>query len=234
MSRHEHRTVVKRIHPHAWRWRLLFITLVLSACVAGGVWWGLQFAAPSAVVDDGRAALRDQINQLLQQAEADRQAMGELRLNLADQAAEIDELQDMVAFYRGVLAPEQSEAAVVLRAPTLESLGDNRQWRLRLVVHRGEGNDRLYRGELALRIVGSNGAQPQILEAPMLDSGEETGVFPLRFRYLQQVQVVISLPEAFVPETIESVVTLVEPVRETVQRSDLWGDLAEAGPAAQP
>ena len=68
----------------------------------------------------------------------------------------------------------------------------------------------------------------------MLDSGEETGVFPLRFRYLQQVQVVISLPEAFVPETIESVVTLVEPVRETVQRSDLWGDLAEADPAAQP
>ena len=47
----------------------------------------------------------------------------------------------------------------------------------------------------------------------------------------QQVQVVISLPEAFVPETIESVVTLVEPARQTIRRSDVWGDLEISSPA---
>ena len=44
----------------------------------------------------------------------------------------------------------------------------------------------------------------------------------------------ISLPEAFVPETIESVVTLTGPVRKTVQRSDRWQDLVSTSLALQP
>jgi hypothetical protein len=66
---------------------------------------------------------------------------------------------------------------------------------------------------------------PEVRLIDEVDSESVSGVFPLRFRYLQQVQVVISLPEAFVPETIESVVTLVEPARQTIRRSDAWGDL---------
>ena len=66
------------------------------------------------------------------------------------------------------------------------------------------------------------------LEAGAVDSDTQTGVFPLRFRYLQKIQAVISLPDAFVPETIESVVTLTQPVKDTVRRSDPWDSLAAA------
>ena len=231
MSRHQHRTVVKRVHPHAWRWRLLALLSTLSVCVAAGVWWGMQLALVSPPVEDQQAALKDQIAQLLLQAEADKQTVNELRNDLADQAAEFVALEDMLAFYRGVLAPEESDALAVLRRPSLLATADDRVWQMRFVVHRGGEGEAVYRGKLALQITGQGVGTPAVRQFDEVDSESASGVFPIRFRYLQQVQVVISLPEAFVPETIESVVTLVEPARQTIRRSDVWGDLEISSPA---
>lgn len=234
MSRHQHRTVVKRVHPHAWRWRVLSLLLAMSACGAAGLWWGLNRAAPPPVLDDRGALLNDQISQLLLQAEADQQTLNELRNHLTHQAADIAALEDMLAFYRGVLAPEEGANPVVLRDPELVFSGQARRWRFTMVIHRGEGGESVYRGQLDLRIRGQGPGEPTLLSVNKVDSTAESSVFPLRFRYLQQIQVVISLPEAFVPETIESVVTLTGPVRKTVQRSDRWQDLVSTSLALQP
>ena len=234
MSRHQHRTVVKRVHPHAWRWRLLALMSTLSVCVAAGLWWGLRLAAPLPVTDDREAALRDQINQLQLQSDADRQTLAELQRDLSEQAADITALEDMLAFYRGVLAPEDAETPVVLRRPELVYLPDSVGWHVTVVVHRGEGGDKLYRGQLSLEIIGQGPVEAVLIRADEVDSTMTSGVFPLRFRYLQQVQAVVSLPEAFEPETIESVVTLTEPVSRTVRRSDPWQDLVDASVSSQP
>ena len=234
MSRHQYRTVVKRVHPHAWRWRVLSLLLTMSVCGAAGVWWGLNRAATPAVLDDQGALLQDQISQLLLQAEADEQTLNELRNHLTDQAADIAALEDMLAFYRGVLAPEEGDTPVVLRDPELAFTGEARRWRLTMVIHRGEGGDSVYRGQLGLHIRGQGPGEPTLVSVSKVDSTAESSVFPLRFRYLQQIQVVISLPEAFVPETIESVVTLTGPVRITVQRSDRWQDLVRTSLTLQP
>lgn len=234
MSRHQYRTVVKRVHPHAGRWRALSWLLALSACGAAGVWWGLNMTAPPAVLDDRRALLTDQISQLLLQAEADQQTLNELRDHLTDQAADIAALEDMLAFYRGVLAPEEGDTPVVLRDPELVFTGQARRWQFTMVIHRGEAGESVYRGQLGLRIRGQGPGEPTFVSVSEVDSADESSVFPLRFRYLQQLQVVISLPEGFVPETIESVVTLTGPVRKTAQRSDRWQDLVSSSLALQP
>ena len=233
MSRHQHRTVVKRVHPHAWRWRLLATVVVISACVATGVWWGQRLTGTPAPLTDQSAALRDQISQLQLQAEADQQTLSELRDDLRQQAADIAALEDMLAFYRAVLAPEEADAPVVIRPPELVKLGDASRWRLSMVVHRSEEGDAVYRGQLSVVVRGEGLGEPVLSALGEVDSATTSGVFPLRFRYLQELQVVISLPEAFLPETIESVVTLTGPVRRTLRRSDRWQDLVNSGHGAQ-
>ena len=230
MSRHQHRTVVKRVHPHAWRWRLLAASVLLSGCVAAGVWWGQHLAGAPALLADQNAALQDQINQLHLQAEVDQQTLNELRDNLRQRAADIAALGDMLAFYRSVLAPEEADVPVVIRPPELIKLGDDSRWRLSMLVHRGEEGDAVYRGELSVVVRGDGPGEPILSVLGMVDSTTTSGVFPLRFRYLQEFQVVISLPEAFLPEAIESVVTLTGPVRRTLRRSDRWQDLVNIGP----
>ena len=233
MSRHQHRTVVKRIHPHAWRWRLLAVTVLLSSCVAAGVWWGQRLTGASVPLTDQSAALRDQITQLQLQAEADEQTLNELRDDLRQQAADIAKLEDMLAFYRAVLAPEEADTPVVIRSPELVKLSYASRWRLSVVVHRSEEGDAVYRGQLSVVVRGEGPGEPVLSTFGEVDSATTSGVFPLRFRYLQELQAVISLPEAFLPETIEAVVTLNGPVRRTLRRSDRWQDLVNSGPGSQ-
>ena len=233
MSRHQHRTVVKRIHPHAWRWRLLGAIVLLSSCFAAGAWWGQRLASGPAPLTDQSTALRDQISQLQLQAVADQQTLNELRDDLRQQAADIGALEDMLAFYRAVLAPEEVDVPAVIRPPELVKLDDTSRWRLSVVIHRSEEGDAVYGGQLSVIVRGEGPGEPVLSTFGEVDSATTSGVLPLRFRYLQELQVVISLPEAFLPETIESVVTLTGPVRRTLRRSDRWQDLVNSGHGAQ-
>ena len=233
MKHQHHRTIVKREHPHAGRRRLLMLFSVITVVGAIGFWAGQRGVMPAPLTDDGTVALRDQMTQLRQQSEADQQTLNELREFMADQAAELVELRQTLVFYRDVVAPEEGETAVILRQPSMQILAEPRQWQVDTVVHRGEGKDRQYRGELRLTVAGKQDGVPHKLELAAVDSDIKTGVFPLRFRYLQKIQAVISLPDAFVPETIESVATLTQPVKETVRRSDPWSSLAVAERAPQ-
>jgi hypothetical protein len=182
---------------------------------------------------DQSTVLRDQISQLQLQAEADQQTLNELRDDLRQQAADIGALEDMLAFYRAVLAPEEANVPAVIRPPELVKLGDASRWRLSVVIHRSEEGDAVYRGQLSVIVRGEGSGEPVLSTLGDVDSATTSGVFPLRFRYLQELQVVISLPEAFLPETIESVVTLTGPVRRTLRRSDRWQDLVNSGHGAQ-
>ena len=233
MKHQNHRTIVKREHPNAGRRRLLTLFSVITVVGAIGFWAGQRGVVPAPVLNDGTIGLRDQINQLMLQSEADQQTLDELREHLADQAAELVELRQTLVFYRDVVAPEKGDTAIILRQPSLQRLAEPRQWQLHTVVHRGEGKDQQYRGELRLTVEGKQQGVSHTLEPLAVDSDTQTSVFPLRFRYLQNIQAVISLPEAFVPETIESVVTLSKPVKDTVRRSDPWDSLAAAEHAAQ-
>jgi len=230
MNRHQHRTVVKRVHPHAWRWRLLAAGVLLGGCVAAGVWWGQHVAGAPALLADQNAALQDRINQLHLQAEVDQQTLNELRDDLRQRAADVAALGDMLAFYRSVLAPEDADVPVVIRPPELVKMGDDSRWRLSMLVHRGEEGEAVYRGQLRVVVRGDGLGEPIFSIPSAVDSATVSGVLPLRFRYLQEFQVVISLPEAFLPEAIESVVTLTRPVRRTLRRSDRWQDLVNGGP----
>ena len=232
MKHQHHRTIVKREHPHAGRRRLLMLLAVITVVGAIGFLAGQRGVMPAPLRDDGTVALRDQITQLRLQSEVDQQTLNELRELMADQAAELVELRQTLMLYRDVVAPEEGETAIILRQPSVQISVKPRQWQLDTVVHRGEGKDRQYRGELRLTVAGKQDGVPRKLELSAVDSGTQTSVFPLRFRYLQKVQAVISLPDAFVPETIESVVTLTQPVAETVRRSDPWNSPVAAEHAA--
>jgi hypothetical protein len=212
---------------------LLITMLVLGISVSAGIWWGQRVSGAPAPLTDQSVALRDQISQLQLQAETDQQTLNELRDDLRQQAADIAALEDMLAFYRAVLAPEEADAPVVIRPPELVKLGDASRWRLSMVVHRSEEGDAIYRGQLSVIVRGEGPGEPVLSTLVEVDSATTYGVSPIRFRYLQELQVVISLPEAFLPETIESVVTLTGPVRRTLRRSDRWQDLVNSGHGAQ-
>ena len=224
MKKHQERTMVVRVHPHAWRWRAGAAAGALSFTLLLGYWWGASSDSEMPFFDSPEEKLRDQVTQLLVERDTDQQTLRDLRASLSDQAAELNEMRDMLALYRGVMVPDDSEGLVVLRPPSVEYDAINHSLRLGSLVHRGAGDSEIYEGHLTVLVEGLLDEQNHTVNLAALDTGQEDSVFPLRFRYLQKVQVAVSLPKGFVPENILSSLRLDEPRVVTRERRDALSD----------
>ena len=220
MKQHQHRTVVKRVHPHEWRWRVSAAAGALLVALLIGYLWGASRPSDMPFFNSPEERLRDEVAQLNLEREADQQTLQTLQQTLSEKVAEIAEMREMLALYRGVMLPEETGDLVVSRAPTITY--DPRSQILDAValVHRGSGDFAQYAGEMTLILEGNLSGQPHEVNLAMLDTGSESSVFPLSFRYLQKVQIAVSLPEGFEPETLVSAVSLKEPRRTTTERRD--------------
>jgi len=229
MKQHQHRTVIKRVHPHEWRWRAGAVAGGLLVALLGGYLWGASRPSDMPFFNSPEERLRDQVTQLNVEREADQQMQKALRETLSEKVSELSEMREMLALYRGVMLPEETGDLVVSRKPTIEY--DPRSETLGAValVHRGSEDFNEYRGEMTLVLKGVLAGEPHEVNLAMLDSASETSVFPISFRYLQKVQIAVSLPEGFVPETLVSRVSLVYPRRTTTERRDSVGESAVTG-----
>ena len=216
--------MVVRVHPHAWRWRAGAAAGALSVTLLLGYLWGASRDSEMPFFNSPEEKLRDQVTQLSVERDADQETLRDLRASLSDQAAELNEMRDMLALYRGVMVPDDSEGLVVLRPPSVEYDAINHSLRLGSLVHRGAGDSEIYEGHLTVLVQGLLDEQNHTVNLAALDTGQEDSVFPLRFRYLQKVQVAVSLPKGFVPENILSSLRLDEPRVVTRERRDALSD----------
>ena len=224
MKKHQPRTMVVRVHPHAWRWRAGAAIGVLTVTLLVGYLWGASSDSEMPFFDNPEEKLRDQVAQLSVERDADQQTLRDLRASLSDQATELNEMREMLALYRGVMMPDDSEEVVVLRPPTVEYDAINHSLRLVSLVHRGTGDYKKYQGDLTVWIEGLLNDETDTVNLAALDTGQEANMYSIRFRYLQKVQAAVSLPKGFVPESVVSSLSLVEPMVVTRERRDALGD----------
>ncbi len=224
MKKHQPRTMVVRVHPHAWRWRAGAAAGALTVTLLVGYLWGASSDSEIPFFDNPEEKLRDQVAQLSVERDADQQTLRDLRASLSDQATELNEMREMLALYRGVMTPDDSEEVVVLRSPTVEYDATNHSLRLVSLVHRGTGDHKTYQGQLTILIEGLLNDEDNTVNLAALDTGHEYNMYTLTFRYLQKVQAAVSLPKGFVPESVVSSLRLEKPMVVTRERRDALGD----------
>ena len=224
MKKHQPRTMVVRVHPHAWRWRAGAAAGAFAITLLVGYLWGASSGSEIPFFDNPEEKLRDQVAQLSVERDVDQQTLRDLRASLSDRATELNEMREMLALYRGVMTPDDSQEVVVLRPPTVEYDAISHSLRLVSLVHRGTGDHKTYKGHLTVLIEGLLNDETDTVNLAALDTGQEDNMYSIRFRYLQKVQVAVSLPKGFVPESVVSSLRLNEPMVVTRERRDALGD----------
>ena len=224
MKKHQPRTMVVRVHPHAWRWRAGAAAGAFAITLLVGYLWGASSGSEIPFFDNPEEKLRDQVAQLSVERDVDQQTLRDLRASLSDRATELNEMREMLALYRGVMTPDDSQEVVVLRPPTVEYDAISHSLRLVSLVHRGTGDHKTYKGHLTVLIEGLLNDETDTVNLAALDTGQEDNMYSIRFRYLQKVQVAVSLPKGFVPESVVSSLRLDEPMVVTRERRDALGD----------
>ena len=153
-------------------------------------------------LDDEIAALKQEIARLETHREIDREAYEVVETDLADLQRKIQEQTDAIAFYRGIVSPKDGSRGLKVQDLKLSRGNDERHFNLRLVLVQVMQHDRSVKGEVNFSIDGAQDgvAKTYNLAALLPEDGDSN--WPFAFRYFQDFDRELVLPEGFTPERI--------------------------------
>ena len=162
-------------------------------------------AALEAEIDqrDGLIAELEQEVALLEtHREIDREAYKEVESSLLNLQAKIQEQQDAIAFYRGIVSPSDGRSGLRVQDFRLTRGGEEREFKLRLVLVQAMQHDRKVSGDVALTIEGREDGETKNYALTELLPPDVNKAWPFSFRYFQDFDRLFVLPDGFTPERV--------------------------------
>lgn len=146
--------------------------------------------------------LKQEIALLDTHREIDREAYQVVEANLTDLQRKIQEQQDAIAFYRGIVSPKDGGRGLRVQDLKLTRGKDERHYNVRLVLVQVMQHDRSVKGEVDFSLEGVQDgvATTYKLEQLLPDDGNSS--WPFAFRYFQDFDRELILPDGFMPEKI--------------------------------
>jgi hypothetical protein len=157
----------------------------------------------------------------------DRETYADVEANLAELEARIQEQEEELVFYRGIVAPGDGVAG--LRVQNVEILpgeGEATHTLRLLLVQAIVHNDRAT-GSVRLSLRGTLDGQATAFGLETLGTESQATDIPYGFRYFQTLDMGLRLPEGFVPEELEVQVWPRSPRGETIVQTFPWPAVTE-------
>ena len=145
-----------------------------------------------------------------------------VRREIATQKEKINGLEEVLRFYRSLMAPGEIAKGLSLREIELVEGREPRQYLYRIVVQQKARKHELLTGELKGLLFGLRDGEQVEYELAQLSDGIEGDSFPLQFRYFQSVEGRIVLPEGFKPVSVSVVARTLKPHKREATREFAW------------
>lgn len=147
-------------------------------------------------------ALNARIVTLQRSSDVDTAAGGELRQALAEMQAQVAESKKELAFYRGILSPEEAKAGVRVQQFTLGQTQKERTYTFDLILIQSARHDKSVKGDVKLRVDGlRNDEAISITWDKLVLDSKPNIVFS--FKYFQELTGTFRIPENFEPTLVE-------------------------------
>lgn len=150
--------------------------------------------------------------------DVDRKAYADVEKNLADLQAQVLRHREELTFYRGIVSPEDGVGGLRIQRFQVLAGGVDNHYRLRVVLAQSMRQDAVVSGTVMVHLEGVRDNRPAQLE--LTDAGVTTradGTLPFQFRYFQNLEQDVVLPEGFEPRAVNIEVRSgrLAPVRES-------------------
>lgn len=230
------RLVVKHHRPH----RTWVSAAVGTAAVLLAVWLAFVYGEYRAGFDRQAAgalkdaladaqeradALNDQITVLQRQRSVDQDTREQVQASLQELQRKQADLQEEVAFYKGIVSPGSGEEGLRVQSLRLASDGAPRLYHYRLVLTQVRTRELRISGSVFMKVYGVQDGKPVTLDVRDL-SPNGKGPSGFTFQYFQSLEGDLLLPPGFTPGRVE--VTAQESGHAAVQQNFDWIGLSGA------
>ena len=148
-------------------------------------------------------ALKEEVTLLETDRDIDREAYRDVESSLTALQAKIQEQTDEIAFYRGIVSPTDGTAGLRVQNLKLTRGKSERAYVIRLVLVQSLKHDRKVSGDVSLSIEGEQSGELASYDYSQLLPSDSSAAWPFSFRYFQDFDREIVLPDGFTPEKIK-------------------------------
>ncbi len=222
--------VVKHHRPHRM-WLVTgfaiaaFIILIIAAYSYGE--WRAGYDRMAAVklqdsikaLDQKNTQLQEQIITLQRERDVDHASYQQIQHNLEAQQSKLLNLQEELAFYKGIVSPATGEQGLRVQSLKFTSGGAPRLYHYHLVLIQVRTKEFKVIGSVQMKIYGAEQGKPVILDAgDIAPKGKVSLNFA--FQYFQNLEGDAIFPNGFTPGRVE--VTVLESGHPSVQQNFTW------------
>ena len=153
-------------------------------------------------LDDEITALKQEVALLETHREIDREAYKEVEGSLTALQFKIQEQRDAIAFYRGIVSPADGKPGLRVQDFKLTRGKAEREFNLRLVLVQAKQHNRKVSGDVNLSVQGSQDGVETSYTFTQLIPAEADKSLAFSFRYFQDFDRQLVLPDGFTPQRI--------------------------------
>ncbi|MDH3532267.1 MAG: hypothetical protein OEO82_05010 [Gammaproteobacteria bacterium] len=147
-------------------------------------------------------SLKEQVVLLETHRDIDREAYKDVEASLTSLQAKIQEQTDAIAFYRGIVSPADGAAGLRVQDFRLSRSSAERTYNVRLILVQSLKHDRKVTGDVSLTVEGTQDGESVSYAFSELLPQDADSSWAFSFRYFQDFDREITLPDGFDPERI--------------------------------
>ncbi len=240
-SGHEEYVVIR--HRPGYRLRRTAILLAFSVIAAivgyaaGMAQGGFRFSSAEAsieVLEEELKTLRAEYTDARQQVinlergrVIDQQAMKQARSSIVKLETRIASLKSDLTFYKNIMAPSETSKGLQVDSFTLAPDRQANAWDFKLVLTQVGNNKSYISGVVAVNVIGLRDEEKEVIALRDLSQDIEDLGVKFRFRYFQDVEGLLTLPDGFEPIEIQVVAQAEGRKSSQAERTFDWDDLTE-------
>lgn len=230
-------------HRPGYRLRRTAILLIFTVVAAiagyatGLAQGGFRFSSAeesNQVLEDEVEALREDYRKARQQLinlergrVIDEQALNQARKTIVELETRIVSLQSDLTFYKNIMAPSETSKGLQVDSFTLVPARNSDSYDFKLVLTQVGNNKSYISGVVAVNVIGLRDEEKEVIALRDLSEDIADLGVKFRFRYFQDVEGSLKLPEEFEPLEIQVVAQAEGRKSSQAERTFNWDDLTE-------
>ena len=168
------------------------------------------------------AALKQEVALQETHREIDREAYQVVEARFSELERKIQEQSDAIAFYRGIVSPKDGSRGLRVQDLKLSRGSEERHYILHVVLVQVMQHDRTVKGVVDFSVEGAQDGVPASYELSQLLPEDGNSNWPFAFRYFQDFDRELILPDGFTPEKINIEVISTTKSISNVKQSFDW------------
>ncbi|MCG7200923.1 hypothetical protein MD273_14400 [Marinobacter pelagius] len=218
---------------------LLAFTVIaaLAGYAAGLAQGGFRFSDVSAsneVLEEELDTLRSNYKEARQQLVnlergkvIDAQALRQARNTIVELETRIASLKSDLTFYKNIMAPSETSKGLQVDSLTLSRDYQPGVWDFKLALTQVGNNKNYISGVVAVNVIGVRDEEKEVIALRDLSEDIEDLGVKFRFRFFQNVEGTLALPEDFEPVEVQVVAQAEGRESSQAERTFDWDDLTE-------